>query len=71
MTAGRGIVQSERSPDTVRASGGPLYGLQTWVALPTAHEETDPGFFHHGADAIPSRRPMASRSPSSRAAATA
>jgi len=53
MTAGRGIVHSERSPDAARASGGPLYGLQTWVALPTAHEETDPAFFHYGADAIP------------------
>jgi redox-sensitive bicupin YhaK (pirin superfamily) len=53
MTAGRGIVHSERSPDTTRATGGPIYGLQTWVALPTAHEETDPGFFHHGANEIP------------------
>jgi redox-sensitive bicupin YhaK (pirin superfamily) len=54
MTAGRGIVHSERSPDAARSSGGPIYGLQTWVALPTAHEETDPQFFHHGADVIPS-----------------
>ena len=53
MTAGRGIVHSERSADDVRASGGPLYGLQTWMALPKAHEETAPAFFHHGADAIP------------------
>jgi redox-sensitive bicupin YhaK (pirin superfamily) len=53
MTAGRGIVHSERSADDVRASGGPLFGLQTWVALPKAHEETAPAFFHHGADAIP------------------
>jgi redox-sensitive bicupin YhaK (pirin superfamily) len=53
MTAGRGIVHSERSPDAARANGGPLYGLQTWVALPTAHEETGPEFFHHGADEIP------------------
>jgi redox-sensitive bicupin YhaK (pirin superfamily) len=54
MTAGRGIVHSERSADDVRASGGPLYGLQTWVALPRAHEETAPAFFHHPADTIPS-----------------
>lgn len=53
MTAGHGIVHSERSADDVRASGGPLFGLQTWVALPKAHEETAPAFFHHGADAIP------------------
>jgi len=54
MTAGRGIVHSERSPDAARASGSGLYGLQTWVALPTAHEETDPAFYHHSAHEIPS-----------------
>ena len=53
MTAGHGIVHSERTAQDVRAAGGPLFGLQTWVALPKAHEETDPAFFHHGADAIP------------------
>jgi redox-sensitive bicupin YhaK (pirin superfamily) len=53
MTAGRGIVHSERSADDVRAAGGPLFGLQTWVALPRAHEETDPAFFHHAAADIP------------------
>lgn len=53
MTAGRGIVHSERTADDVRASGGPLFGLQTWVALPKVHEETDPAFFHHAADTIP------------------
>jgi len=53
MTAGRGIVHSERSADDVRAAGGPLFGLQTWIALPKAHEETDPAFFHHAADTIP------------------
>ncbi len=53
MTAGRGIVHSERSPDAARAAGSGLYGLQTWVALPTAHEETDPAFYHHGAHEIP------------------
>jgi len=53
MTAGRGIVHSERSAPDVRAAGGPLFGLQTWVALPRAHEETDPAFFHHAADDIP------------------
>jgi redox-sensitive bicupin YhaK (pirin superfamily) len=53
MTAGSGIVHSERSPDAARASGGGLYGLQTWVALPTSHEETDPAFYHHSANDIP------------------
>ncbi|HEY1125571.1 MAG TPA: pirin family protein [Sphingobium sp.] len=53
MTAGSGIVHSERSPDAARTNGGPLYGLQTWVALPTAHEEADPEFFHYGAQDIP------------------
>jgi redox-sensitive bicupin YhaK (pirin superfamily) len=53
MTAGRGIVHSERSPDDLRPAGPSLSGLQLWVALPAAHEETDPTFAHHGADAIP------------------
>lgn len=53
MTAGSGIVHSERSSDEVRASGGSLFGLQTWVALPKAHEETAPAFYHHKSDAIP------------------
>lgn len=53
MTAGRGIVHSERSPQEARTAGGPLFGLQTWVALPSAHEETAPEFFHHPADDIP------------------
>jgi redox-sensitive bicupin YhaK (pirin superfamily) len=56
MTAGRGIVHSERSSTDVRAAGGPLFGLQTWVALPKAHEETAPAFFHYSADAIPESR---------------
>ena len=49
MTAGSGIVHSERTSDAVRASGGTLFGLQTWVALPKAHEETDPAFFNFAA----------------------
>ena len=53
MTAGRGIVHSERSSDPVRAAGGPLFGLQTWVALPRDQEERAPAFFHHKAQAIP------------------
>ncbi|CAN5128528.1 pirin family protein [soil metagenome] len=53
MTAGRGIVHSERTSPEVRASGGSLYGLQTWVALPSAAEEVEPGFVHHKANEIP------------------
>ncbi len=44
MTAGRGIVHSERSPAADRASGPRLYGMQTWLALPDRHEEIDPAF---------------------------
>ncbi|WP_421684512.1 pirin family protein [Stutzerimonas urumqiensis] len=53
MTAGRGIVHSERSSDPVRASGGGLTGFQAWVALPESHEETEPGFQHLPAERIP------------------
>ena len=53
MTAGRGIVHSERSSDTLREAGGRLFGFQSWVALPTAHEETGPGFQHLAADELP------------------
>ncbi len=53
MTAGRGIVHSERTPDHLRAGGGSLFGIQTWVALPVEHEETAPDFTHYAADAIP------------------
>jgi redox-sensitive bicupin YhaK (pirin superfamily) len=53
MTAGRGIVHSERSPDALRADGPRLWGLQFWVALPLALEQCPPAFAHHGADAIP------------------
>ena len=53
MTAGRGIVHSERSPDTARADGARLWGLQFWVALPLELEQCPPAFAHHGADAIP------------------
>jgi redox-sensitive bicupin YhaK (pirin superfamily) len=50
MTAGRGITHSERF-DHLRQTGGAMHGIQTWVALPEALEETDPSFHHHsGAD---------------------
>jgi redox-sensitive bicupin YhaK (pirin superfamily) len=53
MTAGRGIVHSERSPAAERKAGARLNGMQLWVALPRAHEEVDPSFQHHPASAIP------------------
>jgi redox-sensitive bicupin YhaK (pirin superfamily) len=53
MTAGRGIVHSERvSPDR-RRRGGRMHGIQTWVALPAEHEEAEPAFHHHPADTLP------------------
>lgn len=53
MTAGRGIVHSERSPAAERKAGARLNGMQLWVALPRAHEEVGPSFQHHPASAIP------------------
>lgn len=53
MTAGRGIVHSERTPAEARAAGGPLSGIQTWVALPARDEETAPAFAHTPAGALP------------------
>ena len=53
MTAGSGIVHSERSPEELRAGGPELYGMQTWLALPDGKEEVDPGFDHIAADGLP------------------
>ncbi|MFN4089525.1 MAG: pirin family protein [Alphaproteobacteria bacterium] len=53
MTAGRGIVHSERTAPELRATPQPLFGMQLWVALPAAREETDPDFAHYPAAAIP------------------
>ena len=44
MTAGKGIVHSERSPQEERDRGAKLYGMQTWLALPDGCEEIDPAF---------------------------
>jgi len=52
MTAGRGITHSERF-DGLRAHGGSMHGVQTWVALPDKDEETDPAFYHHGPEDLP------------------
>ncbi len=53
MTAGRGIVHSERTPPELFESGSRLHGLQIWLALPTELEEMDPNFAHYPADDIP------------------
>lgn len=53
MTAGTGIVHSERSPADLRAAGPALSGIQTWLALPDGREEIDPAFEHVPADAMP------------------
>jgi hypothetical protein len=53
MTAGRGIVHSERSPQSQRGVNAPLAGIQAWVALPREQEEIEPAFYHYTADQIP------------------
>lgn len=53
MTAGRGIVHSERSGAAERAGLSRLHGIQSWVALPMEHEEAAPAFHHHPADTLP------------------
>ena len=53
MTAGRGIVHSERTPDDLRAVTRRTHGLQLWSALPQQDEELEPSFVHTPADAIP------------------
>jgi len=53
MTAGHGIVHSERTGPHDRAAGHRLHGLQTWVALPKAYEHVDPSFSHHPKDSLP------------------
>src|SRR5678815_2135290 len=53
MVAGRGIAHSERTGAERRRTGSRLHGLQLWVALPRAHEDSEPAFFHHAADTLP------------------
>ena len=53
MTAGSGIVHSEKVSDEIRATGQRLHGLQIWVALPIEAEEIDPAFHHYPAEDIP------------------
>jgi redox-sensitive bicupin YhaK (pirin superfamily) len=52
MIAGRGITHSERF-ERARREGGRMHGIQAWVALPEADEETDPAFAHHGVADLP------------------
>jgi hypothetical protein len=53
MTAGRGIVHSERSDPELKKRPQPAFGMQTWVALPQRFEETAPDFHHHRAASLP------------------
>jgi redox-sensitive bicupin YhaK (pirin superfamily) len=53
MTAGRGIAHSERTPATARQGTEGMYGIQSWIALPQAKEETDPSFQHFDATSLP------------------
>ena len=56
MTAGRGIVHSEKASETVLAAGQRLHGIQTWVALPLGQEDVEPRFEHYAAEQIPEVR---------------
>lgn len=53
MTAGSGIVHSERTPQEIQVTGSRVHGIQAWVALPLDQEECDPAFDHYPADQIP------------------
>ena len=53
MTAGHGIVHSERTSDAGNPPGAELFGIQTWVALPKSHEEIEPAFAHHARVELP------------------
>lgn len=53
MTAGRGIVHSERSPQAERDKGAPMFGMQTWLALPDGLEDIDPAFEQVATDRLP------------------
>jgi redox-sensitive bicupin YhaK (pirin superfamily) len=53
MTAGSGIVHSERTPGRLSNKPHRFHGLQTWIALPKEHEEAEPNFEHHPAATLP------------------
>jgi len=56
MTAGRGIVHSERTRPEVRAAGHGVHGIQSWIGLPQKDEEAAPSFVHAGAAELPTKR---------------
>lgn len=47
MTAGKGVVHSERTDPLKKSAGGPMHGMQAWIALPGEKEEMEPAFRHH------------------------
>lgn len=53
MTAGRGVVHSERTPEDDRQKKQSIYGIQSWLALPEKYEDKAPSFEHFGIDALP------------------
>lgn len=53
MTAGHGIVHSERSPEDERNTARGLHGIQVWIGLPKANERTEPAFTHHPKNTLP------------------
>ena len=53
MTAGSGIVHSERTGPEIRAAGHRMHGIQSWVGLPSDKEEVEPGFYHAPKDDLP------------------
>ena len=53
MTAGKGIVHSERAPEDFRKYGGVQHGIQCWVALSNEHEDTEPDFAHYPSKILP------------------
>src|SRR5271167_2484845 len=55
MSAGRGIVHSERTPQAARAAGELVHGIQSWVALPDGLEDGEPTFVHYPAAVLPKR----------------
>lgn len=57
MTAGRGVVHSERAEPGFRERGGLMHGIQIWLALPAEHEQDEPSFAHHPAATLPEIAP--------------
>lgn len=53
MTAGKGVVHSERTEPERKAAGGKLHGMQAWIALPLENEDDDPSFSHHAGSDLP------------------